>query len=365
MLGFAGFGLFWGSWGAVLPGVQTAARASDGELGLALLCVGAGALATMRAAGVLVDRFGRLVLPASVAIFGVAGVAPALASSPLALAGALLALGAASGALDVALNAEGVRAETTGPRVLSLAHGAFSALVVAGSLATGVARGAGAGPVLVLGAVAVGLVCLAAVLARAPAAPISPGSGDEAPRRSLRVPRALLVLGGLTALAFFVENAWQSWSALHLERTLGAAPVIAALGPALFATAAATGRFAGHGLTRRVPERALLSGGAGMAAAGTLLAATASSVGVALVGIAVAGLGTSVLAPILIGLAGRVGGVSKGAAVSTVTTLAYLGFLIGPAAVGLLAGAATLRVALAAVAALALGLALLARFAVE
>jgi len=349
----------------VLPGVQSAARASDGELGLALLCVGAGALATMRAAGVVVDRLGRRVLPVGVAIFGAAALLPALARSPLALAGALLALGAASGALDVALNAEGVRAEAVGGRVLTLAHGAFSALVVVASLLTGAAREAGAGPVLVLGSVAAALACLAAVLLRVPSAPVAARGGGDTPRRSLRVPRALLVLGGLTALAFFVENAWQSWSALHLERTLGATPAIAALGPALFAGAAATGRLTGHGLANRAPERTLLTGGALLAAAGTLLAATAVSVPVALIGIALAGIGTSVLAPILIGLAGRVSGVAKGAAVSTVTTLAYLGFLVGPAVVGLLAGAATLRVALAAVAALAFTLALLVRSAVE
>jgi hypothetical protein len=54
-----------------------------------------------------------------------------------------------------------------------------------------------------------------------------------------------------------------------------------------------------------------------------------------------------------------------GAAVGTVTTLGYLGFVVAPAAVGGLAGATTLPVALAAVAlsavALAGGTAALAR----
>ena len=40
----------------------------------------------------------------------------------------------------------------------------------------------------------------------------------------------------------------------------------------------------------------------------------------------------------------------RGAAVSVVTTIAYLGFLVGPAAVGLLANATALRTSLAAVA---------------
>jgi hypothetical protein len=80
-----------------------------------------------------------------------------------------------------------------------------------------------------------------------------------------------------------------------------------------------------------------------------------------LAGIAAAGLGTSVCAPTLISRAGRsVPGSERGNAVSGVTTLAYLGFLAGPAAVGLVAGAASLTVALVGVAAVAALLAALA-----
>ena len=50
-------------------------------------------------------------------------------------------------------------------------------------------------------------------------------------------------------------------------------------------------------------------------------------------------------------------------AVSAVTTLAYTGFLVGPAAVGLVAGASSLPAALAGVAGIAALLAALARFA--
>jgi hypothetical protein len=53
-------------------------------------------------------------------------------------------------------------------------------------------------------------------------------------------------------------------------------------------------------------------------------------------------------------------GAWAGALPAVATTLAYLGFLVGPAAVGLLADAASLRAALTAVAGLALVLAVLA-----
>ena len=74
-----------------------------------------------------------------------------------------------------------------------------------------------------------------------------------------------------------------------------------------------------------------------------------------------AGAGISICAPVLFSLAGRSADEAlRGAAVSIVTTIAYLGFLVGPAAVGLLASAATLETSLAAVAGVAVALAILA-----
>ena len=175
------------------------------------------------------------------------------------------------------------------------------------------------------------------------------------------MPRLLLVLGGLCALAFFVENAWQSWGAVHLESDLDASPGLGALAPALFAGAAALSRLGGHALAGRVSELTLMRGGAALGAAGTLLGALAPTAGLALVGIMAAGAGISICAPVLFSIAGRGADEAlRGAAVSIVTTIAYLGFLVGPAAVGLLASATALETSLAAVAGVAVALAILA-----
>src|SRR4051795_10095810 len=83
--GFAAFGAFWGAWGAALPAVQSHAGVDDGQLGVALLCIGAGALVSMRGAGTLVDRWGAAALPATMVAFGVAAALPGLATSTVAL----------------------------------------------------------------------------------------------------------------------------------------------------------------------------------------------------------------------------------------------------------------------------------------
>jgi MFS family permease len=363
LLGFAGFGLFWGAWGAALPQIQAHAGATDAQLGLALLCIGAGALVTMRPAGAVVDRHGPVVTSVVLALFAGSALLPALATSPLALAWALLLLGALSGAVDVAVNAEAAHAEAEGRAAMNLAHAFFSASVVAASVLVGVLRTLDASALAVLGTVAALLLAVDVAITRIRVERVAAAIERER-MPLLRVPRPLLVLGGLAAIAYLVENAWQSWSAVFLESSLGAAAGIAALGPALFGASAAAGRLGGHALAERVSDRGLLAAGAAVGAAGTLLAALAGSVPVALTGIAVAGLGTSVCAPTLLGLAGRlVAPEQRGSAVSAVTTLAYTGFLVGPAAVGLVAGATSLAAALAGVAAVAALLAALARFA--
>jgi MFS family permease len=371
VVGFACLGAWWGAWGALLPAIQQSAGVEDGELGTALLFVGLGALVSMRLTGSLIDRLGDVVLPVTVAVFAVAGLLPGFAQGVWALAAALLVVGAGSGALDVAINTVSARYESaTGERLMNLAHAMFSVGVIAFAGATGLLRTLGLGPRGILGLLAL-VLCAAAVwlYAGRRSTPAMESPAAQVAERLWRwwwPPRRLAMLGMLTGLAFLVESAWQNWSAVHLERNLSASAGVGALGPVLFGASAAAGRLAGHWLSRLLGDRLLVRSGAVLAAGGTVLAAFAGSVPLALAGIVGAGLGTAVCAPTLLGLAGRgVGDERRGAALGTVTTLAYLAFVIAPAFVGLLAQATSLRIALASTAAAAIALALGAQHAKE
>jgi fucose permease len=246
---------------------------------------------------------------------------------------------------------------------MNLAHGVFSVAVVAASLGTAVLRAAGAGALPVLGGVFVLIAALVVLV-------LFPGARGERPtmpthrpthKPTRRLEPVLLIFGGLCALAFVVENAWQSWGAVYLDTSLDAAPALASSAPAVFAGAAATGRITGNALLRHVRPVQLVVAGGAIAAVGTALAATAGTAWLALIGIGIAGLGTSVSAPTIIGMAGAWAGPDKRAgAISTVTTIAYLGFLIGPAAVGAASSAWSLPAAFGGVAVLAVLVAVLA-----
>ncbi|TYP88883.1 MFS transporter [Blastococcus xanthinilyticus] len=356
-LGFAAFGALWGIWGAALPALRDAAGLTEGQLGMALLCIGAGALPAMLLTGRAVDRFQGRVVALALTLMAVAGVAVATAADDLlSLAVLALALGATSGAADVGINAVAGAAERAAGRpVLTRAHGVFSTAVVAGALGTGAIEGAGL-PV----AVAFGLAVVAALVAAGPLWRVRLATGDEPDAaagpgtlqgRSWALP--LVVIGLVGALAFAVENAHQSWSAVFLADELSVGSGLTAAAPAIFAGVAAATRFA-VGASGRLPAGPLLTAGATAAAAGSLLLASASTPVVALAGLALAAAGTSVLFPTLLREALRgVRAEMRGRATSAVATTAYLGFVLGPVYVGVLAAAAGLRTAVVGIAALA------------
>jgi MFS family permease len=379
--GFAVFGAFWGAWGASIPAIRDQVGVTEGQLGAALLFVGAGALPAMPLSGRAVDRWGLRATAALLALLGGAGLLVAAARDLVTLALALALLGASSGAADVAINTAAGSAQRASDRpVVTHAHATFAAAVVGASLVTGALHGLDAPAVTPFVVVAGAAAAVATALARAGLDPErrealgaatdrvgaeTPGDAraGAAPPRPARpaVPLApLLVLGGLGALAFAVENAHQSWSALYLEDELGAGPAVAAAGPAVFAAVIAVTRFATASMAARRPAAVMVAGSA-LAAAGTAIVAGAGGVPAGLAGLALAAAGTAALFPTLMSvLTATVPDERRGAATSVVTTVAYLGFIAGPVYVGTWAGAVGLPGAMLAVAGLAAGLALLA-----
>jgi MFS family permease len=355
-LAFAVFGAFWGAWGASIPAAQAAADVSDGQLGLALVGVGVGALPTMLLAGRALDRFGLRVLPLSLTLLGAVGLGVAALSTNLpTLVVGLLLVGITSGAADVGLNTFAGRAEQlSGRPVITRAHGAFSAAAVGSSLLTA-ASSAAAAPFQVpfLAVACFALVASGYLLSSLPRP--APGAlvtcwpaGQQASHHHLL---PLLAVGALGALACAIENAFQSWGAVYVSRELAAGPGLTEIAPAVFAAAVAVTRLTSGGLVV-VRSSVVVAVGAGVAAAGAIGMAASQSTGTAFVGLGTAAAGTAILLPTLLGVVARnTDEARRGGSTSLVTTVSYLGFLVGPAYVGVSAQAVGLRGAMIAVAA--------------
>jgi MFS family permease len=363
---FAAFGAFWGVWGASVPRVRDQAGISDSQLGFALLFVGAGALPAMLLVGRALDRWGLTLAAGVVSALGAVGAGLALTAVNLqGLCVGLTLVGAASGAADVAINVVAGRAEKTAGRpVITRAHGVFSSCVVLASLATGLASAVSLP--LAVPFIAVAFLSLIAGIFMIKTLRTGVGHGQggilpaEAPPSAHSAMVSLLLIGVLAAIAFAIENAHQSWSAVFAHDALQSGAGLAAVAPAVFAGTVAVTRFSIGGL-RAAHTQAILVAGALAAAAGAGVIAAAPTLSIAALGLVVAAAGTSVVFPTLLGVVSRnVDEARRARATSVVTTVAYLGFILGPVYVGLWADTVGLRGAMVAVAALAAGLIVLA-----
>ncbi|MBM4795900.1 MFS transporter [Streptomyces sioyaensis] len=357
---FAMDGFLFAGWVVRIPAIKAQTGAGAGALGLALLGVSAGAVAFMMITGRLCRRFGsHTVTTASAAALALSIVLPPLTHSATALGLVLLVFGAAYGSLNVAMNSAAVDLISALRRpVMPSFHAAFSLGGMLGAGLGGLVAGSLSATVHLTLLAGLGLL-VTAVAGRslrthpAPVVPEQRAAAEESRPRGGHEGRGrrLVVVFGLIALCTaYGEGAMADWGALHLTQDLAAGPGTAAAGYAVFALAMTLGRLSGTAVVQRFgAARALIAGGT-TATAGMLLGALAPTVWAAGAGFAVAGLGLANIFPIAIARAGETGG-PDGVAVAS--TVGYGGMLLGPPAIGFLAEAAGLPLALTTVALLA------------
>lgn len=346
-------GLIFGSLVARMPAVRDHAGISDGQLGFALACIAAGSLASMPVAGALAARHGsRTITRVSFGVACCAVALPPLAGSLPVLAIAFFALGAGIGALDVAMNAHGVAVERRyGRPILSGFHAAFSFGGLAGAGSAALVTGLGAGlqahmVTVAVGALAIGLGWSARLL------PSHEDAGDRATPLLARPPRALWLLGALAFVCLMAEGAAADWSAIYLHDDLGSSASTAALAYFAFSAAMGVWRLAGDGIVGRVgPQQAVRTGGlvAAVGFGGALLAGHPVA---AMAGFVALGSGLALVVPVVFRAATTVPGIPAGTGLAAVSTMGYLGFVVGPPVIGSLAGLAGLAAALGLLAAI-------------
>lgn len=390
---FAMTGAVFAAWSSRVPDIKDRVGATEGDLAVVFAALNAGAIVGLLLARLPLARWGvRRVLPWSLAAYGVSLLGPAIAVGVPALCVAVGAFALLNSVVDVAMNARAVEIERARERsLLSRYHamhslgmivgagggmlathigapvllhlGLCGLLVAGGSVAVGrVAAGRAAGaPVVSSGdgvARADGSGCggVDRPWARSPVGqaddPVEDGGGTaSACRRGWSAP--VLIAGVLGFFVTVAEGAANDWTSVYLRDAVMASPTLASGGVAVFSAAMLVGRLAGdHVVARFGTVRAFR--------AGTLL----GSVGfgpslvhpqpvVALLGVAALGLGISYTLPTALRVAARSGpdeGTAS-AAVARASMLAYLGSFAGPLAIGPIAAASNLSLALGVAAA--------------
>ncbi len=357
-------GLFIGIWTVVTPEIEAALGGGPGRLGLVLTGALVVAAAMNTVGGALAERRGTsAALRLTLAWWAVALAVGTVAPAPWGVALGIVVALSGSGAVDVVANVGATAALADRPGHLVRFHalfnigGAFGAVVAAALLgltgAVGWRLAWAAAAVFVV--VALVLSLGADLPAGHPGEKVRLSEGMRTLHRERLIPVALAFALGAT-----VEGGVNTWGVLQLRGQLDAGLVVGAGGAVLGYLIAAVARLSVSRVQTAAGARRVVAAGTVVAGCGLVVLATVTVPVAAAAGLVMAAGGISVCWPLLMSEVGR-GRERPGMVVGAVSTVGYLGAIVGPGAIGLVAGAFGLSTGLLVLAVGAFGIPLLLR----
>lgn len=335
---FALNGLLYANWTSRLPRLQEIYGIDNGKTGFALTCLAIGALVGMPLTGVLIVRHGSRMLT-SVSIVMVAVIIPFMAFMP-SYVGLLLVMpvfGLFTGMTDIAMNAQAIVIEEGMKKpLMSSFHAYFSVgMFVGAGIAAGlITLGLDAGPHLLTVSGASLIISLWCVRQLLPDAPVESTTGGGKVRKFSLI---IVYLGAAAFCCMLAEGSMADWTPLYMIKVTMSPESFGPIGQAAFSGAMVVGRFTGDWLRTRLGAAAIIRGGAVAAIVGLGLAIFFPSPAISVIGFAFVGLGLSNIVPIVYSISGKIPGLPAGVGISSVSTLGYSGFLVGPPIIGYVA----------------------------
>ncbi len=354
---FVVVGLFWGCFAAYIPVIKGQLGASDGLFGLLLLGSATGLVSSMWIAPRADKVLGARAMQVGAVLLACFWLVPGQITTPVLFAVTMGFVGLCSGLLDVVMNARVSELEAEHSRSLMNAnHAMFSMAYAVAAVITGFAREAGMPPTPVFagfGLVAILLVpMLNMEVARVSAEDDHQGKYPLWP---------IVICGAIVLIAFMSEATVETWSALHVERTLGGGAAEGALGPAMLGFTMTFGRFSGQVIAERFRETQVMIIASLVAALGAIIASIAQTPIIAYVGFGTLGIGVSVIGPMALALVGKlVAPHLRTEAISRCAVIGFSGFFFAPTLMGMVSENHGLRIAFVSVALLLIATAPLA-----
>lgn len=357
MFYFMAPGLAYGLVTSRMPALKNMTGATEGELGIILLCFGLSALIGLAFAPRLIAKISaKTTLLASSLACMVFVVLVSFSSSVRFFGIAMALLGICMGLCDVTMNVQGVEVERAYKKSsMNILHAGYNIGAAAAACAGSIFAATNFG-------VWVNFVLPVAVMAGMLwwAEPRLVTENLEKPERSessplvsvepkKRLPFLVWVCGLLCVCCYVSEGSVGEWGSLYLHQEKAAPESIAALVFAGFSICSLMCRLVADRLRNNFGDFLVSTAGATLALAGMLTVLSSSSWSICLIGYAMMGLGQAPIVPIAFSRAGAIKGVSTARATSLVSLLAYAGLLFAPPAFGLSAEHFGLHTALCAV----------------
>ncbi len=333
---FAINSFMFGNWAARIPDVKERLQLSEGDLGIALLGLSIGAMISMPFMGWLLGRRGAGQLSyLFIILYCVSMVVPVMAPSLFWLTVSLVVVGITNGATDIAINAAAAALEKKyNISIMSTSHGMWSmGSMIGAGIAGYIAQKEINQPLhMIVAASVMVLICISQT------STLLKIKDDQETSEGFVLPKGPII--GLALMTFCIliaEGAIADWSAVFIKGTKLGNKMQAGLGYAGFSLAMTLGRFYGDSIIPKYNKSRILTTCGIIAGLGLVMTISFATPLAAIVGFTLAGFGFSLMIPILFSAAAKVKGIAPGTGIAMVATLGYVGFLVGPPAIGFIA----------------------------
>lgn len=340
---YFGQGLAFASWASRIPHIKQQLQMSDAQLGTVLLMLPIGQLLTMPLSGKLVSKFGsHNLLPITVFFYSLNLLAIAFASSVIQLGALLFLFGVIGNMCNISVNTQGVLGENIYRKpIMASFHGAWSLAGFTGALIGLLSINLKLDTVqhflIVFGLLIINLFANRAFLA--------PPSEQTITKKSFsfKPDHMLISLGIVGFCSMATEGAMFDWSGVYFQDIVHAPTELVTLGYASFMIMMAIGRFIGDYILQRIGRQRTLQISGVLMFLGMTLSVVFPTIYASTIGFMLVGIGVACNIPTVYSLAGRHLSIPSGMAIAMVSTISYLGFLLGPPLIGYIAEIFSLR----------------------
>jgi MFS family permease len=355
-------GLSFASWASRIPDIKTALNLSDGQLGSILFALPVGQLLMMPFSGKLVTRFGShktilFALPAYTLCLNYIGYV----NEGWQLAIILFLFGLTGNLSNISINTQGVAAEKLYNRpIMASFHGGWSLAGFSGALIGLLMINLNITPrwhfITVL--LIVWIIFFSNyrfLIRRKPDI-----KNNEQNRRIFTKPDpVLLQLGIICFCSMASEGAMFDWSGIYFKDVVKADKSLIVLGYTSFMIMMATGRFLADSIVARTGRKKLLQISGIVISTGLFISVLFPYLLPCTIAFMLVGLGVSSIVPSVYSAAGKYNKIPPGIALATVSSVGFLGFLMGPPLIGHIAELAGLRYSFCVIGIFGIGISIL------
>ena len=335
---YFGMGLSFATWASRIPDIKTALHLTEGDLGSILFALPMGQLVIMPFSGKMVTKFGsHRVLVFSLIMYVLCLVNLGLATTALQLSLGLFLFGLFGNLANIAVNTQGVYTEVLFRKtIMKSFHGMCSfarftgALVGLGMLALNLS------PLhhfmIVAGIVLLMIVFNFKFLVKAKEKKIK--NKGEKKKLFTKPDSALIWLGVIGFCSMASEGVMFDWSGVYFKDIVKAPGPLVILGYTSFMIMMASGRFLGDGLINKFGRERVMQISGVMISAGLFTAVFLPYLIPCTIAFMAVGLGVATIVPTVYSMAGKNPTVPPGEALTIVSSVSFLGFLMGPPVIG-------------------------------